>query len=106
MEEGLDEENGLITGSRLEDILKSAEGFAGLSEIGKMEWLSEIERQIAEALAYLKTGRQLEDIGIGDMRNFSFIDENGQERTGYVDEDGNIFTIDEEGNFVGYSDVY
>lgn len=106
MEEGLDEENGLITGSRLEDILKSAEGFAGLSEIGKMEWLSEIERQIAEALAYLKTGRQLEDIGIGNMQNFSFIDENGQERTGYVDEDGNIFTTDEEGNFVGYSDVY
>jgi hypothetical protein len=67
MEDGLDEENGLITGSRLEDILKNAEGFIGLSEIGKMEWLSEIERQIAEALAYLKTGRQLEDIGIGGM---------------------------------------
>lgn len=106
MEDGLDEENGLITGSRLEDILKSAEGFIGLSEIGKMEWLSEIERQIAEALAYLKTGRQLEDIGIGGMQNFSFIDENGQERTGYVDEDGNVFTEDEEGNLVGYSDVY
>lgn len=106
MQDGLSEENGLITGSRLEEILKNAEGFIGLSEIGKMEWLSEIERQIAEALAYLKTGRQLEDIGIGDMQNFSFIDENGQERTGYVDEDGNVFTIDEEGNFVGYSDVY
>ena len=105
MEEGLDEENGLITGSRLEDILKSAEGFAGLSEIGKMEWLSEIEKQIAEALAYLKTGRQLEDIGIGDMQNFSFIDENGQERTGYVDEDGNVFVSDGD-KIIGYSDVY
>ena len=106
MQEGLSEEDGLITGSRLEDILKNAEGFIGLSEIGKMEWLSEIERQIAEALAYLKTGRQLEDLGMGDMQNFSFIDENGQERTGYLDKNGNIFTIDEEGNFVGYSDVY
>lgn len=105
MEEGLDEENGLITGSRLEDILKSAEGFAGLSEIGKMEWLSEIEKQIAEALAYLKTGRQLEDLGISDMQNFSFIDENGQERTGYVDKNGNVFVQD--GNkIIGYSDIY
>jgi hypothetical protein len=64
MEEGLDENNGLIRGERLEELLKSAEGFEGLSKIGQMEWLKDINTSIAQALAYLQTGRQLENLGV------------------------------------------
>jgi hypothetical protein len=34
MDEGLDQENGLIRGSRLEEILKNSDNFKGLSAIG------------------------------------------------------------------------
>jgi hypothetical protein len=43
----------MITGSELEDVLKSAENWKGLSELGKMNWLSELETQVAQAMAWM-----------------------------------------------------
>ena len=57
MGEGLDENNGLVRGSRLEEILRNSENFSGMSEIAKMEWLNETNNMIAQALAYLEIGR-------------------------------------------------
>jgi hypothetical protein len=37
-------------------LLKSAEGFAGLSQIGKMEWLNSLNTNIAKALGWLGAG--------------------------------------------------
>jgi hypothetical protein len=63
MDEGLDVDNGLVRGSRLEELLKNTEGFQGMSAIKQMEWMKDTNNMIAQALAYLEIGRQLEDIG-------------------------------------------
>lgn len=54
MDEGLDPEAGLIRGSRLEQILKSAENFNGMSKVQQMEWLKELEQQAAQAVVYMR----------------------------------------------------
>jgi hypothetical protein len=47
IDEGLDKDSGLVRGSRLEELLKTADGFAGMSEISKMEWLNDTNNMIA-----------------------------------------------------------
>ena len=62
MDEGLDKDNGLIRGTRLETILKNAANFKGLSDLAKVEWLNDTNKIIAEALAYLDIGEKLDEI--------------------------------------------
>lgn len=54
MDEGLDPEAGLIRGSRLEQILKSAENFDGMSKVQQMDWLKELQQQAAQAVVYMR----------------------------------------------------
>lgn len=89
MENGLDENNGLIRGSRLETILKNSENFSGLSAIGQQEWWKEMNTMIAEALAYLELGRQLEDIGVKNQE-IEIVLPSGQTIKGTVDDQGNV----------------
>lgn len=89
MESGLDENNGLIRGSRLETILKNSENFGGLSAIGQQEWWKEMNTMIAEALAYLELGRQLEDIGVKNQE-IEIVLPSGQTIKGTVDDQGNV----------------
>jgi hypothetical protein len=53
VEEGLDSTEGLVTGQRLEELLKDSVGFDGMSKIGQMTWLTETNGKIADALSYL-----------------------------------------------------
>ena len=62
MDEGLDKDNGLIRGTRLETILKNAANFKGLSDLAKVEWINDTNQLIAEALAYLDIGEKLDEI--------------------------------------------
>lgn len=101
MGEGLNEETGLIRGSRLEEILKKTETFEGLSAISQMEWLKELNANVASALAYLKVGRQLEDLGLKEGTEITFVTADGKTLTGKVDKEGNV-TVDGK----TYSDVY
>ena len=54
MDEGLDPEAGLVRGSRLEQMLKNAESFQGMSKIQQMEWLKELQQQVAQAVLYMR----------------------------------------------------
>ena len=54
MDEGLDPEAGLVRGSRLEQMLKNAEGFQGMSKIQQMDWLKELQQQAAQAVVYMR----------------------------------------------------
>lgn len=101
MGSGLNEETGLIRGSKLEEILKSSETFSGLSEIGQMEWLKELNANVASALAYLKVGRQLEDLGFAEGTEITFTTSDGKTLKGKMDKSGNV-TVDGK----TYSDVY
>ena len=54
MDEGLDPEAGLVRGSRLEQLLKSADGFDGMSKVQQMDWLKELQQQAAQAVTYMR----------------------------------------------------
>ena len=102
MESGLDKETGLVRGSRLEELLKSSEGFEGMSQLARMEWMNDTNSMIAQGLAYLETGRQLEDLGIEEGSQIEFTTEDGRVLTGTVDEDGNV----KASNGKVYNNVY
>ena len=53
IDEGLDKETGLIRGSQLETLLKNKDGFAGMSQLEKMEWLKELEQSTAMAAVFM-----------------------------------------------------
>lgn len=93
MEDGLDKDSGLIRGSRLEEILKNEENFAGLSVIGKQEWWTDMDKKVAQALSYLEIGRQIENLGIKN-KEIEFYTEDGQKLKGKVDDKGNVTTAD------------
>ena len=94
MDEGLDKDGGLIRGSQLETILQNSSNFSGLSTLGKMEWMNDTNSMIAQALAYLEVGRQLEDIGLSEGSSISFTTQDGKKLTGVVDKDGNVVASD------------
>ena len=109
MDEGLDKDTGLVRGSLLEDLLKSADGYKGMSEISKMEWLNETNNMIAQALAYLEIGRQLEDIGVGAGTEIEFTTSDGRVLTGTVNSDGSVLGSDGKtynNVFQGYDGKY
>lgn len=103
MQEGLDPQGGLIRGSALEQILQKGENWKGMSEIGQMNWLLDLETMIAESMNWRMTHGQLEkqpDIKKGTK--ITFKDANGKELTGTVDDEGNVWTADNK----YYKNVY
>ena len=102
MDAGLDEESGLIRGSHLEKILQDSANFRGMSELEKVEWLNDTNSMIAQGLAYLELGRQLEDIGVKAGEQIEFTNKDGQKLTGTVDENGNVVASDGK----TYTNVY
>ena len=102
MNEGLDPDGGLVRGSQLETLLKSSEGFKGMSVLSKMEWLNETNNLIAQALAYLELGRQLEDIGVKAGTEIEFTTADGKVLKGTVDDQGNVTAKDGQ----VYNNVY
>ena len=64
MDEGLDPEAGLVRGSRLEQLLKSADGFDGMSKIQQMDWLKELQQQAAQAVSYMRLTTEKLDTSI------------------------------------------
>jgi hypothetical protein len=57
-QEGIDRNGKLITGSRLEEILKESEEFQGMSRLGQQEWLEDLSDSIATAWVYANGGRR------------------------------------------------
>lgn len=99
MTEGLDKDTGLIRGSRLEELLKSADGFDGMSKLKKMDWLNELNGNIAQALAWLETGALQTLFGQG--KEVTFKDKNGNMVTGTINKDGDVEVKDKDGNVTG-----
>lgn len=56
MEEAYDEEGKLLETSELVDLLQSTDGYKGLSETSKMEWMNELEDSAAKAWAWMESG--------------------------------------------------
>ena len=104
--EGTDATGALIHKSDLENVLKGSEGWAGLSDEGKMDWLKTLEDQVAQGIAYLEQSRQLEDLGTKEGTQISFTNAKGERLTGTVDKDGNVVVKNKDGSTITYKDVF
>ena len=70
MRKGLNPDTGLVTSSKLADILKSAANFEGLSKMEKADWLTDTNNRIADALSYLQAlDGKLEEINLNKNSN-------------------------------------
>jgi hypothetical protein len=92
MNDGLDPESGLIRGRRLEELLKSADGFDGMSKLKQMDWLNELNNNVAQALAWLEGGA-LQNL-YGEGGEVKFTDKDNNKVTGKVNENGDVVTED------------
>ena len=106
MNEGVDSLGNLIEGSELETLLKTSEGFLGMSELEKVKWLEDLENEVAEGFKWLRVGNSMKtllDSGILNKgQSITFTTKDGKVVTGTLNEDGSITTSD--GNT--YKDVY
>ena len=106
LEQSIGPDGSLLKGSELEQLLKSSDAWQGLSAEGKMKWLEELEKMVAQATGYLSLSRQLEDIGTKAGEKITFTNAEGKTLTGVVDENGNVVVTDKNGNKITYKDVY
>ena len=106
MNNGIGPDGTLVTGSELEQLLKQGEGWQALSAEGKMNWLSDLETMVAEAVGYLYLSRQLEKIGTKAGTEITFTDAEGNTHTGKVDKDGNVVIDNGDGTQTVWKDVY
>ena len=106
--EGVDATGSLVKGSELETLLKSTEGWSGLSEVGQMNWLQELQNIVALGFAYLSSNRQIKNLGVEAGRSINFTDRNGKVLTGVVDENGDVIVGDTKysGVFQDYAGTY
>lgn len=110
----LSESGTLITTSSLVDLLKNEEGFMGLSAIGKMDWLNDLETAVITGFAWLKTGATSvkDQLLSGDLKTgqeVSLKNPDGTNIKGTLLKDGDVMdeqgyrysgvSMDEEGNF-------
>lgn len=106
MDEGINADGGLIRGSDLEALLQDSANFKGMSELGKVKWLEELENNLAEALKWLQVGNSTKALlDSGELKKgqkVTFTTSDGKKVTGTLNEDGSITTKDGK----TYKDVY
>jgi hypothetical protein len=61
MDAGLDDD-GLVPGSELEQILKDSAGFEAMSNLEKMKWLEDLENDVEQAIKWLMIGNSTESL--------------------------------------------
>lgn len=103
---GVNEQGQLVHGSELENLLKASDTWNGLSEVGKMVWLEELQKQVGEAVGFLSISRQLENIGTEVGKSITFTNAEGKTLTGKVDKDGNVVVTNPDGSKTIYKNVY
>lgn len=103
MVDGLSPSGELVIGSRLDTLLKEGEAWDALSEKGKMEWLTDTNMMIAQAVAYMMKDKQLEKLSKSVYgKTITFTNASGETLTGKVNEKGDVVLSD--GSY--YSEVY
>ena len=105
MSSGIDED-GIVPGSELQNLLKEAANFEGMSKLQKMDWLEELENNVGMAIQWLMVGNSTEAlISKGELskgQQITFTTSDGDEVTGTLQDNGDV--IDSQGNV--YTDVY
>ena len=96
---GYDITKGLLQGSRLEELLRSAEGFEGMSQIEQMNWMKDTNKELAEGFGWLKSGALQYLYGRG--ATIEFKDKDGNVVSGVINDDGDVEVKDTQGNVTG-----
>lgn len=106
LESGISKDGTLIKGSELETLLKKNGDVASLSALKQIEWLEEIENQVASGFAWLKQGNSTKgQVATGQLKvgqSITFTNNKGQSITGKVQQDGTVLGSDGK----TYTDVY
>ena len=106
LESGISKDGTLIKGSELETLLKKNGDVASLSALKQIEWLEEIENQVASGFAWLKQGNSTKgQVATGQLKagqSITFTNNKGQSITGKVQQDGTVLGNDGK----TYTDVY
>lgn len=102
-----DEDGTFKSTSDLIELLKTPDGFEGLSELQKVNWLNELETAVITGFSWLKTGSNLQaSVEKGELsegRQISFTDSSGNTQTGIITSNGDVMLTDSNGNFTGKS---
>ncbi len=101
---GTDATGKLVTNSALTELLKDGEAWESMSNIQKMDWLSELENTTKAAMVYFSSQRQLEKIGKTSGK-ITFTNANGEKLTGTVQKDGSVKVSTNKGTYT-YKDVF
>ena len=104
IKEGTDATGKLVTNSALTELLKDGEAWESMSNIQKMDWLSELENTTKAAMVYFSSQRQLEKIGKTSGK-ITFTNANGEKLTGTVQKDGSVKVSTNKGAYT-YKDVF
>lgn len=104
IKEGTDATGKLVTNSALTELLKDGEAWESMSNIQKMDWLSELENTTKAAMVYFSSQRQLEKIGKTSGK-ITFTNANGEKLTGTVQKDGSVKVSTNKGTYT-YKDVF
>ena len=105
MSSGIDE-NGIVIGSDLYQLLAQNEDYPSMSNLEKLKWAEELVDQVAQAVQWLAVGNSTEAlIKKGELskgQQITFTTKNGDEVTGTLQDNGDV--IDSQGNT--YTGVY
>jgi hypothetical protein len=100
MDEGIDA-NGIKVGSSLWELLAGQQDYASMSNLEKLEWANNLVDTAAQALLWIKSGNQLENLEM-EGKTISFTNADGKVIKGTVGKDGSVTA--EDGAV--YKDVY
>lgn len=101
---GIDSKGGLKPNSELKKVLTDIEGFDGMSELQKMDWLAGLEESVKQITVFLSQNRQLEQVG-KTSGSITFTNAEGKKLKGTVDKSGNVTVKTDKGTYT-YKDVY
>ncbi len=104
IKEGTDATGKLVQNSDLTTLLKDGEAWESMSNIQKMDWLSELENTTKAAMVYFSSQRQLEKIGKTSGK-ITFTNANGEKLTGTVQKDGSVKVSTSKGTYT-YKEVF
>ena len=104
IKEGTDATGKLVQNSELATLLKGGEAWESMSDIQKMDWLSELETTVKAAMVYFSSQRQLEKIDKKSGK-ITFTNANGEKLTGTVQKDGSVKVSTSKGTYT-YKDVF
>ena len=100
MENGIDE-NGVIIGSNLFDLLARSDEYVSKSVLEQLQWAADLKDMVAQAIQWLQVGRQLENLEMAGQ-SIEFTTADGHTLTGTVNDDGSVTANDGK----TYNDVY